>query len=283
VVPSVDIHQHLWPDELVAALRKRRRPPRLVGSLLELTENSTEVDVAAHTGEQRLAELDRDKIDVVVTSLQPTLAERLPAELVDAYHEGILELSASANGRIRPLAAGAALDGFAGACVGAHEFRDLEKLAPLLDALQERGTLLFVHPGPGDPPADAPTWWSPGIDYTAQMQLAYGAWLAGGAERWPRLPVVFAILAGGAPFQLERLAARGLDVRTALEARAYFDTSSYGRRALELSMATYGVGRMVYGSDAPVMDPRPMLRELKTFGKAVTAAVCDENPSRLLA
>jgi predicted TIM-barrel fold metal-dependent hydrolase len=93
---------------------------------------------------------------------------------------------------------------------------------------------------------------------------------------------VFAILAGGAPFQLERLAGRGLDVRSMISANVYLETSSYGRRALELTMATYGVSRIVYGSDAPVSDPRTMLREVKTFGKAVTAAVCEENPARLL-
>lgn len=276
------MHQHIWPDELVAALRARRRAPRLVDSTLVLEEGSFEIDVDAHTPARRLADLDRDGFDVVVVSLQPTLAERLPAGLVEAYHEGILEAAASSGGRIRPLAAGAVRDGFVGTCVGAHAFRDLASLVPLLDRLEASETFLFVHPSPGDPPIDAPSWWSPGIDYTAQMQIAYGAWLAGGAARWPRLQVVFAILAGGAPFQLERLAARGLDVREALTAKVFLETSSYGRRALELSMATYGVGRMVYGSDAPVMDPRPMLRELKTFGKAVTAAVCDENPGRLL-
>src|SRR5207253_2756151 len=83
-----------------------------------------------------------------------------------------------------------------------------------------------------------------GVDYVGQMQVAYAAWLADGTSRWPGLPVVFAILAGGAPIQLERLAGRGLDVRSVLEADVYFDTASYGSRALELCLATYGVGRV---------------------------------------
>ena len=79
-----------------------------------------------------------------------------------------------------------------------------------------------------------------------------------------------------------QLDGRGLDVRAALGADVYFDTATYGRRALELCLATFGVGRIVYGSDAPVMDSRTMLRELRTFGGAVVAAVCDENPTYLI-
>jgi predicted TIM-barrel fold metal-dependent hydrolase len=278
----VDFHQHVWPDELVEALRARRRRPRLQGTLLELDDGSYETDVAAHSPEQRIAELERDGLDALVASLQPTLADRLPRDLVDAYHHGILEAVAASDGALHALASGEVRDGFVGVCVSAAEFRDLAGLAPLLDAVAAAGQFVFVHPGPAAPLDGAPAWWAPGIDYVAQMQTAYGAWLAGGAERWPNVPVVFTILAGGAPFQLERLATRGLDVRTALTADIFLETSSYGRRALELTMATYGVTRIVYGSDAPVCDPRPMLRELKTFGKAVTAAVCEENPGRLL-
>ncbi|MDT7683398.1 MAG: hypothetical protein QOG57_3708 [Pseudonocardiales bacterium] len=33
---SVDVHQHLWPSQLVAALRARCEPPRLAGWTLHL-------------------------------------------------------------------------------------------------------------------------------------------------------------------------------------------------------------------------------------------------------
>jgi hypothetical protein len=280
---TVDFHQHLWPAPLVDALRSRTAAPRIVDSQLELASGTFPFDAGAHVLANRLAELDRDEIDTAVVCLQPTLAEPLPQELVDVYHEAILELGREADGRIVALAAGAALDGFAGACVAAPALLDLDALAPLLDALQERGQLLFVHPGPDAGSRKEPEWWAAGVDYVAQMQVAYAAWIADGPARWPGLPVVFAILAGGAPIQLERLAGRGLDVRTALEAAVYFDTASYGSRALELCLATFGVGRVVYGSDVPVIDPRPTLRQVRRFGAAVTAALCEDNPSRLLA
>jgi hypothetical protein len=276
------MHQHLWPAALIDALSRRSAPPRIDGSRLELEAGTFSFDANAHMLEKRLAQLDRDEIDIAVVSLQPTLADPLPAELVDAYHEGILELCAKAGGRIVALAAGAATDGFAGASVAAPSLLDLDALAPLFEELERRGQFLFVHPGPGGPEAGKPEWWAAGVDYVGQMQVAYAAWIADGAMRWPGLPVVFAVLAGGAPIQLERLAGRGLDVRTALEANIYFDTASYGRRALELCLATYGVGRVVYGSDAPVIDSTPTLREVRQFGAAVATALCEDNPTRLL-
>ena len=115
------------------------------------------------------------------------------------------------------------------------------------------------------------------------MQAAYAAWLAGGAERWPDLPVVFALLAGGGPFQLERLRSRGIELRTTLHPSVYFDTASYGRRALELCLATFGVGQLLYGSDTPVIDSRTTLQAVHGFGQAVADTLLRENPSRLIA
>ena len=90
------------------------------------------------------------------------------------------------------------------------------------------------------------------------MQRAYFAWLARAQERWSDVTVVFAILAGGAPMQLERLASRGVDVRSTLHRNVFFDTASYGRRALELCIETFGVEQLVFGSDAP--GGRPVAR-----------------------
>jgi 6-methylsalicylate decarboxylase len=278
---TYDVHQHLWPPGLIDALRRRKAPPRIKGSQLELATGTYTLDVNAHELDARLESLDDDGIEIAVVSLQPTLAEPLPPELVDAYHEGIVELTAESGGRIVPLAAGAALPGFAGACVAAGALVDVDAIAALLDELDRKGQMLFVHPGPGGSDDGKPAWWSAGVDYVAQMQLAHGAWLADGAMRWPNLPVVFAIMAGGACIQLERLAGRGLDVRLALEANVYFDTASYGRRALELCLATYGVRHVLYGSDVPVTSSEPTLSEVRHFGEAVATALCEDNPTRL--
>jgi hypothetical protein len=279
-MPTFDVHQHLWPESLIRALEARREPPRLRGARLDLREGSFEVDLGADDLDARLRQLDRDETDVALVSLQPTLEWEACPELADAFHAGIDEIVAASGGRLRAFAAGACFEGFAGACVSADAMRG--GVPALARELEEAGQVLFVHPGPpGAPPDDAPGWWTAVVDYTAQMQAAYAAWLADGATRHARLPVVFAILAGGAPFQLERLRARGGDAGLPLRANVYFETSSYGRRAIELCLETHGVDSLLYGSDAPVIDSRPTLRALARLGEAVAVAVREENPTRL--
>jgi hypothetical protein len=283
---TIDFHQHLWPDGLVGLLSRRRTPPFLRGDVLTTVEGTFEVDLAAHRLSSRLAALDRMGIERAVVSLQPTLGiHLLPAgearPLIDAYHEGALELAEQSRGRIIPLSVGVTLDGFAGVCVPAR-FIWQERTSLRVADLVERNQFLFVHPGPAAFDGIDEDWWAPVVDYTAQMQTAYAAWLAWGAERWPCLPIVFAILAGGAPFQLERLASRGVDTTLATRANIYFDTASYGRLALEFCLAAFGVQRLVYGSDAPVIEPTPPLDAIQTLGKEAVDAICSRNALALL-
>jgi hypothetical protein len=185
-------------------------------------------------------------------------------ELVDAYHEGIQELVAAADGRLQPFAVAECRDGFAGACVPAPAV--VAGIGELADELIAAGQTLFVHPGPvPPPPADAPAWWAALVDYPAQMQAAYAAWLTRGN---PELPVIFAFLAGGAPFQLERLRARGGEVP---EMAVYFDTASYGPLALRLTGEACGSGCLVFGSDAPVMDAHAAVAAVEAAGVAEVA------------
>ena len=283
---AIDVHQHLWPRAFIEALAERSATPNLDGSTLVLPEGTYQVDLDDHLLERRLSQLDAAGIDTAVVSLQPTLGlEALPhderARLERIWEDGALELAAESRGRIVPLAASRPREGFAGVSVGADTFDDLDTLAPVLDASRGSG-FLFVHPVAGRPVPGAPVWWPALVDYTAQMQRAYFAWLAGGQSRWPDVRIVFAILAGGAPIQLERLASRGVDVRTILYSNLYFDTSSYGRRALEVCVETFGVEQLVHGSDAPVIDPAVTLRAIRGFGESVEKLVTVDNPNRLL-
>lgn len=269
---SFDVHQHLWPEQLVAALRGRSRPPRIDGDLLILGEGTFEASLEAHELEARLGLLDEVGIEVAVVSLQPTLACDGIPELVDAFHQGILELVDAAGGRLQAFAVAECREGFAGACVSAPAV--VAGIGELADALVAAGQALFVHPGPvPPPPRGAPAWWTALVDYPAQMQAAYAAWLTHGN---PELPVVFAFLAGGAPFQLERLRARGGEVP---EMAVFFDTASYGPLALRLTGEACGAGCLVFGSDAPVMDARAAAAAVDEAGVAETALRL--NPGRL--
>jgi hypothetical protein len=167
--------------------------------------------------------------------------------------------------------------------VGASALVDPDRHAALLAEVDAAGGVLFVHPeAEGAQPPGRPDWWSWTAGYTGQMQRAYFAWLAGGRDRLASVRVVFAILAGGAPLQHERLAQRGIDVRSALDPDTLFDTATYGRRAIELCIETFGVERIVYGSDTPVVDSLPTLDAVRGLGDSVTQILQTDTPGRLL-
>jgi hypothetical protein len=285
---TYDLHQHLWPESFLDALRARSQPPELTGSTLTTTEGRFEIDLDDHDVDRRLALLDDAGIEVAVLSLQTSLGlERLDADeretLEDAWVEGVREIVDSEGRRFRAFAPGQLRGGFVGVSVGSSVLTDFERAAPLLDEAERAGALVFVHPDAGDAPsAGRPPWWDWVTGYPARIQEAYVAWLAFGRERWPSLRVLFAMLAGGGPFQLERLARRGVDVRSALDPNTFFEVSTHGRRAIELCIETFGVSQLAYGSDTPVVDPQPTLDAVRGFGDAVAHVLQSDTPSRLL-
>ena len=132
----------------------------------------------------------------------------------------------------------------------------LVRLSALLDRLQARDVPLFVHPGPA-PSAHrgAPAWWPAMTAYVADMHAAWHAWAAWGRRSHPRLRVLFAMLAGGAPLHAERLAARGGPADAVHDELTFFDVSSYGPRTVDAMLRVVGADRLVYGSDRPVAEP----------------------------
>jgi hypothetical protein len=286
---TYDVHQHLWPPPFVATLRKRTSPPRLVRNELTTAEGTFTIDLRAHDPETRLETLDRDGVDVAVLSLQPSLGlgglpDRDRDELEDTWAEAVRDLVEAGSGRFLAFSPTIVRTGFAGVSLGSSTFADPEQSARLLDAAAAAQAAVFVHPdigGRADPAR--PAWWEWVNGYPARMQSAYLAWLAFGRERWPTLRVLFAMLGGGGPFQLERLARRGMDVRSTLDPNTFFEVSTHGRRAMELCIETFGVDQLAYGSDTPVVDSRPTLDAVRGFGDAVTHVLQTDTPSRLLA
>jgi hypothetical protein len=287
-MPRYDLHQHLWPEPFLAALRARRAPPRLSGTTLTTLEGRFAIEPAAHEPEERLRLLDRDGIDVAVLTLQPTLGlERLPEtereELEDAWVEGISDVVAASGGRLLAFSPGRVREGFVGVSIGASALAGGGSAERALDAAAAAGLPAFVHPDAvTPPPAGKPAWWEWTTGYPARMQAAYLSWLTEGRRRRPTLRVLFAMLAGGGPFQLERLALEGVDVRSTLDPNTFLDVSTYGRRAIELCIETFGVGQLAYGSDVPVVDARPTLRAVRGFGDAVMHILQTDTPARLL-
>jgi predicted TIM-barrel fold metal-dependent hydrolase len=185
------------------------------------------------------------------------------------------------SGDLDPRRVDALLDeGFAGLTLPATAVCTpdrLERCSPVLEALERRSAPLFVHPGAAARTADAPPWWPALTDYVAQMNAAWHAFVVGGRASHPRLRVLFAMLAGGAPLHAERLAARRGPAARVLDPGFFYDTSSYGTRAVDAIIRVVGVDQIVFGSDRPVAKPPAC-----ALGEAVQRAARITNPARLL-
>ena len=294
-VLRVDVHQHLWPAPLRAALGERAAAPRIEAGTLELAAEPTSAVVPAdHDPAARAALAEVDGLDRILVALSHPLGiEALPAAqaepLLAAWHGGAFALGEPfgvwgtvALGDPDPAAVDRLLDrGAVGVSLPAGALaspRGLERLGPVLDRLEARGAPLFIHPGTASPTGPRPAWWAAMTDYVACMQAAWLAMLEWGRAAHPELRVLFAMLAGGAPLHLERLAARGGPVAAAHDPGLFYDTSSYGVRALDAMIRAVGVDQIVYGSDRPVADPPPT----RLLGDAVHAAMSGANVERLL-
>ena len=290
----VDVHQHLWPPALIAALRARTAAPRLDGWTLLLDgEPPYPVDPVDHDPARRRA-LDPGRIVLGLSS--PLGIEDLPTEqagpLLDSWHDGVAALAPdflawAAVGHDAP-----DLDdlrrrldqGFVGLQLAATELatpEGVERWAPVLRVCQDADRPVLVHPGPvrrdpARPGAELPAWWPAVVDYPAQMSAAWWACQAVGRELLPTLRICFAAGAGLAPLQSERFLARG-GGRLVVDPSTFVDTSSYGRQALDGLTRVLGIDPLVLGSDRPYSGPTD-----PDLGEAATHAVRVDNPRRFL-
>ncbi|HEY0357427.1 MAG TPA: amidohydrolase [Mycobacteriales bacterium] len=289
----VDVHQHLWPAELVEALRRRRSAPRLDGwTLVTDGEPPYAVRPDDHDPVHRAALAAAQGTDLALVSLSSPLGiEHLgpdaAATLLDAYHDGVAALPTPFRGWAAaqvvdpdPGAAEVLLGrGFVGLQLPATALADpagWERCGPLLDVLERAGAPLFVHPGPAAPTAGTPAWWPALTDYVAQLQRSWYAFRLAGRPNHPGLRVCFAMLAGLAPVHGERFAARAGTVGP-VDRDAFVETSSYGPLAVAATVRALDAGVVVRGSDTPYAEPAD-----PGLGDAGNRAVGSDNPARLL-
>jgi hypothetical protein len=288
----IDLHQHVWTEPLLDALAARRSAPFVRrGDGLTVLHCSGElpcvIDEAAESPAARARLLAADRLDQAVVAISSPigiemLAPDVAEELIAAHLEGVLALGQGfrAWGPIparapEPAAVDAAL---ARGCVGislpAAALADRSALhvaLPALEHVQACGVPLFVHPGgfaSREACLDDPLWWTALTDYVSQMQAAWLTFGAFGRRELPRLRVLFAMLAGGAPLLAERLAARGGPAIDLRDRETFYDTSSYGPMMVEAVARCVGPAQLVYGSDRPVIEPVPTGREVELMSNS---------------
>ncbi len=287
-----DLHQHVWTEPLLDALAARRCAPfvRRSDGLTVLHcpgELPCVIDEPAESPAARDRLLAADRRDQAVVAISSTigiemLAPEVADQLIAAHLDGVLALGLEfrAWGPIpaREPEPGAVDAVPARGCVGislpAAALADrsaLESALPALAHVQACGVPLFVHPGgfaTREAGLDDPLWWTALTDYVSQMQAAWLTFEAFGRRELPRLRVLFAMLAGGAPLLAERLAARGGPAVDLRDPETFYDTSSYGPMIVEAMARWVGPAQLVYGSDRPVIEPVATGREVELMNSA---------------
>jgi 6-methylsalicylate decarboxylase len=284
----IDVHQHLWTEPLVDALRARRELPFVrdeqgLTVLFLAGEQPYVIERSAETAARRAALVEADGLGRALVCLSSPLGiEALPRAqalpLIHAYHEGALALgepfgvwgsialdAVDADDVDRALDRGCVgISLPAGALAGVDH---LARLSAVLRRLERADAPLLVHPGPGSPDARArlaaptgasladPLWWSALTRYVFDMHAAWLAFVSAGRGEHPRLRVIFTMLAGLAPLQGERLSSRGGPAALPVDPLTFYEVSSYGPRAVRRVAEVVGPDQLLYGSDRPVVDP----------------------------
>jgi hypothetical protein len=291
-IHRTDVHQHLWPAELIEALRRRAEPPMMRGwTLYTNGEPPFEVTKADHDVDARTV-LDADCGRVLLSLSTPLGIEALAPDeaqpLLDAWHQGVNDLPSPFLGWAAVSEIDPDLDGlkglltagFVGVQLSAAQLMNpgaIEACAPVLALCEQLNRPVLVHPGPvRSPLADLPTWWAAVVDYPAQLQAAWWAWQCAGRSLLPELRICFVAGAGLAPLQHERFTARG-GGRLVVDRNAFVDTSSYARQGIDGLTRALGIDVIVLGSDRPYAEPAYLC-----MGDAARFAVNFANPNRLL-
>jgi predicted TIM-barrel fold metal-dependent hydrolase len=282
----IDVHQHVWTPPLQAALAEREDVPRIVSrdgvdTVYCAGEQPWGLDARGESTANRTRLLDEDGLDAAIVAISsPIGIEALPREtaleLIGRHLDGVAQLGPRFGAWAplpteRPVPEDVdrlAARGPMGISIASGAIATPERLAAMRAALtriQELGLPLFVHPGRaiGDhvthPSLGEPPWWRALTDYVAQMQAAWLSWMAAGTAEHPELKVIFAMLAGLAPLQAERLSTRGGPPIDLADPNVLYDTSSYGLDAIEAITARIPTIHLLYGSDRPVLEPSETL------------------------
>lgn len=304
MAPIVDMHAHFYGGGLVDRLLARDRRPflrkadddtlKMVAMNGEFPFKPDYFDVAVG-----LAQMDRQGLTHRMLTFPGALGiDVLPAaeaaEGIEAFNTRLSEMTVETGGRIIGLA-GLPLDDIPraagevrrirrdlklpGFILPSNYFNSIEEaktLAPILEAANETGCLIMLHPGlkvgeePPAPPADHMQYRTSAVALQSQIaQNVLTVILSDIQDLWPRLQFQLVNLGGTLPFIYERMESiarhRNADdpFPTQRLKNLWYDCASLGPRALEAAVDLYGADRIFLGSDYPIFSDNPYERALK--------------------
>jgi aminocarboxymuconate-semialdehyde decarboxylase len=327
-MPVIDIHNHFfprdWPDLAVRYgtpdwPRIRHTAPGEAEIMLG-DRFFRRINSACWDPEVRLAEMDRDGVDMQVISATPVLfAYDRPAEhaldCARLFNDAALELCARGKGRLKSLCQVPLQDpdvackelsrcmdgGHLGVQIGNHvgeKNLDDGGFVTFLHHCADVGAAVLVHPWDMFAASRMPNYMMPWtVAMPAETQLGIVAMILGGAfDKLPsNLRICFAHGGGSFAFLLGRLenawqhhpVARGqcaLPPREYLS-RFYVDSAVFDERALEFLVANMGSDRVLLGSDYPFpLGEHGVGSLIRSSGLTASAKSCllGENAARFL-
>ncbi len=293
----IDMHAHFYGGGLVEHLRQRTERPCLcdhADGVRMLAMNGAFPFEAAHWDpDVVLAQMDQTGVSRRMLTFPGALClDALPVDeiagAISGFNTSMAALQSRTNGRLMGLAGlplgapdRAAREllrarrdlGLAGAILPSDYFETIanaKSLRPVLEAADQSGALLMLHPGPmaGHAPApvadEFPQYRTSAVALQAQAsQVVLTLLLSDLLDAYPRIRFQIINLGGTIPFIIERMESiarhRSPDqpFPTGRLRRLWFDCASMGPRALEAAVALYGADRIMLGTDWPIFRDPP--------------------------
>ena len=249
-VKTIDVHSHVLPSEIIAAIRQRPRDfqMRIEGSgegevFVRDDRHSTPVHREFHDADAKVEAMDRKGIDISVISVTPVvffywLDADTGLAAARIMNDGVAAMAAARPDRLRGMATLPMQDTDAAVAelervVKAHGFRSVElgcrvrgelvsepQFRPVLRRAQELGVFVFMHPYvAGELPPDLACYYLgnlTGLPFDTALIAAH-LMFGGALDEVTELVIVLAHGGGHLPYQIGRLE-HGYHVRK--EARA---------------------------------------------------------------
>lgn len=300
---AIDMHAHEYGGLVDALLARRERPfvsrDAQGGLVLNAMTASTQMSPGYTDPAARLDWMDRNGVATQLVTFPGALGvDVLPiaeaAGAVAAFNDRLAQLCATASSRFVGLGGLPLADThraaqemrrlrrelrLVGAILPGNYFLSVDStraLRPVLDAANECGALIMIHPGlmcgetAPAPYPDSSVYRASVLNLQASLaQMAMTALAADLVETFPRITFQLVNLGGTIPFVLERLEAVALSrpphtpfPRARFRGLVY-DCASLGPRALELAVEVFGADRVMFGTDYPIFAPEPALRAIE--------------------